>query len=138
VPYAIVTRDTLLQLAEWDAVGEVKRALKRTAEALDAVHPSKRVETTTPDGVTVREEFGGAPDYGTRLRAASMVFDVADVRPTPTNIHADIHGPVTITWQPPSPSSSSSPSLTSGRSMNDSDGSPSSSVTEDSGKPSWL
>jgi hypothetical protein len=71
--------DRMLALAGFTGK-ELRHALGRTVEALDAVLPEKRTTSETLDkfgtviGLTKIEE-GGAPDHPVRLRAAENLFD---------------------------------------------------------------
>ena len=71
----------------------------------------------------------------TRLKATAMVLDRTDPVPR-ASVNVLATGPVQLTWE--TPSRSSLPPPRNGTSTNGSNGSPSSSATGDSGKPSWL
>ena len=92
----IYTRETLLAAAGFKPVQEVRRALARTRQALDAVRPARRTTTTGPDGVTVKVETGGAPDWPVRLHAAELTYEVADVRRATEEDRADLARPIAI------------------------------------------
>lgn len=74
-----------------------------------------------------------------RLGAIREILSRTDPPPR-SEVHIETHGPTLVTWQHPSleSSPSSPPALASGPSTSNGNASPSSSATEDSGKPSWL
>ena len=88
---ATITRERLLELAQFKPVEHLTRAVERTVEALDAVTPIKSI--TTPQGLTYSS--GGEADHEVRLKAADRIFDLADVR-KPRNDGADPTRPVNV------------------------------------------
>ena len=98
VPSLLVTRELLLQAAGFQPVEDLRHAIARDREALDAVLPSKRKTVVEADGsVTVTEEEGGAPDYDKRLRASEHVYDLADVRKRREGELGDATRPLAVT-----------------------------------------
>ena len=98
LPGILWTRERLLEAAGFQPVEDLRHAIARDREALDAVLPSKRKTVVEADGsVTVTEEEGGAPDYDKRLRAAEHVYDLADVRKRREGELGDATRPLAVT-----------------------------------------
>ena len=97
LPGILWTRERLLEAAGFQPVEDLRRAIARDREALDAVLPSKRKTVVDAGGsVTVTEEEGGAPDYDKRLRASEHVYDLADVRKRRDDDRTDPNRPVAV------------------------------------------
>lgn len=75
LPSIVWTRELLLQASGFDAPEDLRRAVKRTRQALSAKTP---VKTFTRGEMSWTE--GGEPDHRVRLEAAALVFDLANVR----------------------------------------------------------
>ena len=82
----------LLKAAGFEAVPMLKRAIKRTDEALDATTPVVRIIR-----VDVLEERGGEADHRVRLDAADRVFRLSDVLPRPDDDDRNSDRPVAVT-----------------------------------------
>ena len=77
----VITRDDVLRAAGFKPIEDLKRAVTRNRQALNAVRPGRRTETSEPDGsLTVKIEHGGAPDWDARLKAVELFYDLGDVR----------------------------------------------------------
>ena len=91
------TRERLLDAAGFEAVEDVRRAVTRDREALDAILPEKRIHKLDKNGQPYVEwHEGGAPDYDTRLRASEHVYDLADVRKRRDDDRTDPNRPVAV------------------------------------------
>lgn len=72
------TRDSILATAGFEPVKDVEQALRRVRQALNAMHGHRR------------------PDHRTRLDAAGLIFDLADVRKVREDVHADSQRPIQV------------------------------------------
>ena len=98
LPGIVWTRELLLERAGFEPVKDLRHALVRDREALDAVLPEKRVHKLDRLGREYVElTEGGAPDYDKRLRAAEHVYDLADVRKRREGELGDATRPLAVT-----------------------------------------
>jgi hypothetical protein len=76
----------------------LRRAVRRTVDALDAVAPAKRrIKQGTDGSLEETIEDGGAPDWDARLRAAEQLYQLAGLRGQRRNPDAgDSSRPVNI------------------------------------------
>lgn len=92
------TRERLLEAAGFDPVADVRAALARDREALDAILPEKRIHKLDKNGQPYVEwHEGGAPDHDKRLRASEHVYDLADVRKRRDGELGDPSRPLNVT-----------------------------------------
>lgn len=75
----VITREVLLERAGFKPVEHVRRAIKRTVEALDA------------------QRADGSPDHRIHLDAADRVFDLAGVTTRDADRHPDAFRPIAVT-----------------------------------------
>lgn len=93
----------LLQLAGYDAINDLNRAIEHDRAALSATLPERRkVRTLASGDVEVTVEEGGAPHWDVRHKAAEHLYDLAGVRQRRDPEDDASRGPITIVVQMPS------------------------------------
>lgn len=93
----LYTRERVLAEAGLE-ISDLRKAVDRDRETLDAVLPEKRVHKLDKDGVPyVEVTEGGAPDYDARLKASEHFYDLANVRkPPPVAPSLSVGGNLTV------------------------------------------
>ena len=85
------TRPSLLKAAGFKPVPDVRRALRRTRQALNAKTPMRTIQRR--DEVITE---GGEADHRVRLEAASLIFELGDVRKMREEDRSDSTRPIAI------------------------------------------